>query len=206
MDQRRSGKRGERARETARSCTKRRAAIGEPIARRAAPHCLQVTVIPAVDDPLHEGVNGVVHPAAPAAAALLGQLPAETPTARQVTEPALTTQTDVALSHDIWMPEFPHENEPWHASLESLLLPSHASPPPPPPPPPPPSTSVDREQAPSTPTRKVNVNEARMARRIEDFMKTPGARGVGARDPRARGLVMAGRAPDVTSKKVNSPV
>jgi hypothetical protein len=82
-------------------------------------------VIPAFDEPLHDGLNGVVQPASACAALGLGQRLAEAPlNASQRTWPGVTTQTDVDLSHVIWMPELPQAKVPWHGPAVSLL--SHA--------------------------------------------------------------------------------
>jgi hypothetical protein len=35
-------------------------------------HCVQVTVIPVADEPLHDGLNGIMHPAIAAASLALG--------------------------------------------------------------------------------------------------------------------------------------
>ncbi len=79
-------------------------------------------MIPDPDDPLHDGVNGVVHPAVLAASLALGQCVADAPAiVSQNTIPGWTTHTWVAASHEISMPELPHAKVPEHELAESVL-------------------------------------------------------------------------------------
>jgi hypothetical protein len=88
---------------------------------RDALHCWHVTVNPLLDEPLHSGLNGVVHPATAAAALALGHWVADAPgTVSQVTFPGWTTHTCVAAAQLIWMPELPHEKLPGQEPLLSV--------------------------------------------------------------------------------------
>ena len=79
-------------------------------------------MIPEPDDPPHDGLNGVVHPAVLAASLSLGQCVADAPEiVSQNTIPGWTTHTWVAASHEIWMPELPQAKLPEHELAESVL-------------------------------------------------------------------------------------
>ncbi len=81
-----------------------------------------MTVIPEPDEPPHDGLNGVVHPAVLAASLSLGQCVADAPAiVSQKTIPGWTTHTCVAASHEIWMPELPQAKLPEHELAESVL-------------------------------------------------------------------------------------